>query len=139
MKTILQVVNLYQLSTTLGLEPVSIIHFTRLGSSIKWPTPNKLATQRHVNWPVVYPESSNKIINPLYYQRPSPIIFEESSLQLWSRIVWAFGSQGSPTSASLQSHKVSFFYVFNLAGKYMHFSQPIGARNFFDLTNRRPG
>ena len=46
-------------STTLGLEPVSIIHYTRSGSSI----PNYLATQRHVNWPVVYPESSYKIMD----------------------------------------------------------------------------
>ena len=39
-KTILQVVNLYQLSTTLGLEPVSIIKYTKPGSSIKRPTTN---------------------------------------------------------------------------------------------------
>ena len=57
--------NPYQASTTLGLEPVSIVHYTRPGSSIKRPTPNYLATQRHVNWPVVYPESSYKIMDPV--------------------------------------------------------------------------
>ena len=35
--------------STIGQEPVSIIHYTRPGSSIKWPTPNKFATQRNVN------------------------------------------------------------------------------------------
>ena len=40
LKSLLWVGNLYQLSTTLGLEPVSIIHYTRPGSSIKQPTPN---------------------------------------------------------------------------------------------------
>ena len=39
-KRLLEVGNLYQLFTTLGLEPVSIIHYTRPGSSIKQPTPN---------------------------------------------------------------------------------------------------
>jgi len=38
-----------------------IIHYTRPGSSIKRPTPNKLATQNHINWPVVYLKSSFKI------------------------------------------------------------------------------
>ena len=32
--------NLYQLSTILGMEHVSIVHYTRPGSSIKQPTPN---------------------------------------------------------------------------------------------------
>ena len=63
--SLLKVGNLYQASTTLGLEPVSIVHYTRPGSSIKQPTPNYLATQRHVNWPVVYPESSYKNIEPV--------------------------------------------------------------------------
>ena len=65
LKSLLKVRNLYQASTTLGLEPVSIVHYTRPGSSIKRPTPNYLATQRHVNWPVVYPESSYKIMDPV--------------------------------------------------------------------------
>ena len=39
-KSLLWVGNLYQSSTTLGLEPVSIVHYTRPGSSIKRPTPN---------------------------------------------------------------------------------------------------
>ena len=39
-KRLLEVGNLYQLFTTLGLEPVSIIHYTWPGSSIKQPTPN---------------------------------------------------------------------------------------------------
>ena len=38
--SLLKVGNLYQASTTLGLEPVSIVHYTRPGSSIKRPTPN---------------------------------------------------------------------------------------------------
>ena len=41
--------NLYQLSTTLGLEPVSIIDYTRPRSRIKQLTLNYLATQLHVN------------------------------------------------------------------------------------------
>ena len=40
LKSLLKVGNLYQASTTLGLEPVSIVHYTRPGSSIKRPTPN---------------------------------------------------------------------------------------------------
>ena len=39
-KSLLEVGNLYQQSTTLGPEPVSIVHYTRPGSSIKQPTPN---------------------------------------------------------------------------------------------------
>ena len=49
----------------IGWEPVSIVHYTRPGSSIKRPTPNYLATQRHVNWPVIYPKSSYKIMDPV--------------------------------------------------------------------------
>ena len=62
--SLLYVWNLYQPSTTLGLELVSIVHYTRPGSSIKRPTPNYLATQRPVNWPVVYTKSSYKIMDP---------------------------------------------------------------------------
>ena len=51
--------------SNLGLEDVSIVHYTWPGSSIKRPTPNQLATQCHVNWPVVYPESSYKIMDPV--------------------------------------------------------------------------
>ena len=36
-KSLLEVGNLYQLSTTLSLEPVSIVHYTRPGSNIKRP------------------------------------------------------------------------------------------------------
>ena len=39
-KHLLEVGNLYQSFTTLGLEPVSIVHYSRPGSSIKRPTPN---------------------------------------------------------------------------------------------------
>ena len=39
-KRLLEVGNLYQSFTTLGMEPVSIVHYTRSGSSIKRPTPN---------------------------------------------------------------------------------------------------
>ena len=35
-------------STTLGLEPVSIVHYNRPGSSIKQPTQNLLASKCHV-------------------------------------------------------------------------------------------
>ena len=49
----------------MGWEPVSIVHYTRPGSSIKRPTPNYLATQRHVNWHVIYPKSSYKIMDPV--------------------------------------------------------------------------
>ena len=62
--------NLYQPTTILGLEPVSIIHYTRPGSSIKQPTQNYLATQRHVNWPVIYPKSSCKIIDSILVALP---------------------------------------------------------------------
>ena len=51
-------------------EPVSIVHYTRPGSSIKWPTLNYLATQCHVNWPVVYPKSSYKIMDPVSVALP---------------------------------------------------------------------
>ena len=40
LKSLLWVRNLYQSSTTQGLEPASIVHYTRPGSSIKRPTPN---------------------------------------------------------------------------------------------------
>ena len=65
-------------------EPVSIVHYTRPGTCInrqlhkawiKRPTPNYLAAQCHVNWPALYPESSFKIMDPVY-QRPSPKIFK---------------------------------------------------------------
>ena len=55
----------YQSSATLGLDPVSIVHYTRPGSSIKRPSPNYFATQPHVNWPVVYPKSNYKIMDPV--------------------------------------------------------------------------
>ena len=74
-KHLLEFGNLYQLFTTLGLEPVSIIHYTRPGSSIKRPTPNLLATQCHLNWPVVYPKVATKSL--IQYQRPSLKIFED--------------------------------------------------------------
>ena len=39
-KSLLEVGSLYQSSTTIGLEPVSIVHYTRPRSIIKQPTPN---------------------------------------------------------------------------------------------------
>ena len=39
-------------SSNRGWEPVSIIHYTRPGSSIKWPTPNKEAALRHVKFQI---------------------------------------------------------------------------------------
>ena len=77
MKSLLQVGNLNQPSTTLGLEPVSIVHNTRPISSIKQPNPNLLVTQPHVNWPLVYPKSSYKIIDPVLAALPKIL------LQLW--------------------------------------------------------
>jgi len=53
------------LSTTQGLEPVSIIYYTRLGSSIKQTTQNYEATQHHVNFCVIYFESSYKNMDPV--------------------------------------------------------------------------
>ena len=61
------------LSTKLGLEPASIVHYTWPGSSIKQPTPNYLTTQCHVNWPVVYPESSYKIMDPVSAALPQDL------------------------------------------------------------------
>ena len=58
--------------STIGPEPVSIIHYTRPGSSIKLPNPNLLAIQRHLNWPIVYPKSSYRIMDPVQCQQPSP-------------------------------------------------------------------
>ena len=81
-KSLLLVGNLHQSSTTLGLELVSIVNYTRSGSSIKRPTPNYLATQQHVNWSVFTPKVAKKPRNK--YQRPSFPIFEKSSLQLCS-------------------------------------------------------
>ena len=42
-----------------------IIQYTRPGSIIKQPTPNKEATLCQVNWPVVYPKSSYNIMDPV--------------------------------------------------------------------------
>ena len=53
-----------------GWETVLIVHYTRPGSSIKQPTPNCFTTQRHVNWPVVYPKSSYKIMDPVSSSTP---------------------------------------------------------------------
>ena len=49
----------------MGLESVLTIHYNRIESSIKQPTLNKLASQRHVNWLDIYPKSSYKIMNPV--------------------------------------------------------------------------
>ena len=65
LRSLLYVGNLYQPSATLGLEPVSIVYYTRTGSSIERPTPNKEATQRHVNYLVIHLESSYKIMDPV--------------------------------------------------------------------------
>ena len=55
-----------------GWEPVSLIHYTMPGSSIKQPTHNHEATICHVNWPVVFPESCYKIMDQVS-SRPSPL------------------------------------------------------------------
>ena len=39
-----------------------MIYYTRIGSRIKQPTLNYEATLGQVNWGVMYPESSNKIV-----------------------------------------------------------------------------
>jgi len=41
-------------------EPASIVHYTWPGYIIKQPTPNRLATQCHVNWPVFTPKEATK-------------------------------------------------------------------------------
>ena len=71
-------------------EPVSIVHYTRPGSSIKWPTLNYLATQCHVNWPVVQPKSSYKNMDPISAALPQ--ILKESLLQLWIKATLAWKS-----------------------------------------------
>ena len=102
LKSLLKVRNLYQLSTTLGLEPVSIVHYTRPGSSIKRPTPNYLATQCHVNWPVVYPKSSYKIMDPVSAALPQNLrrIFVATLLH-----------NSSHKNLSSESHSYSQFKV----------------------------
>ena len=47
----------------IGQEPVSIIHYTRSGSSIKLPTPNWEAALCHIKWSAVHPKSSYKTID----------------------------------------------------------------------------
>ena len=49
----------------IGREPVSLVHYIKPGSSNKWPTLNYLASQCHVNWGVVYLDSSYKNIEPV--------------------------------------------------------------------------
>ena len=49
---------------------ISVVHYTRLGSSIKWPTSNKEDKLCHVNWPVVYPKCSFKIMDPVSVALP---------------------------------------------------------------------
>ena len=61
-----------------GHDPVSIVHYTRPGSSIKRPTLTLFAILHQVTWGVVYPQYNHgSSIKP-----PSQNIFEESSLQL---------------------------------------------------------
>ena len=66
---------------TLGLEHLWIVHYTRLGSSIKQANPNKLNTQCHANWPVMIAKfgvndmSFNTNLAKkswIQYQRPGP-------------------------------------------------------------------
>ena len=63
----------HSLKFILCQEPVSTVDYTRPGSSIEQPTPNKLATQHHVNWPDIYPESSYKIMDPVSAARPQDL------------------------------------------------------------------
>ena len=63
--------NLYQLSTTLDLDIVTVAHCTRPGSvSRSPPQTNYLAKLCHVNWPVVYPKCSFKIMDPVSVALP---------------------------------------------------------------------
>ena len=48
---------------TLGMEPLWIVHYTRLGSSIKQANPNKLNTQCHANWPVMTAKFSPNLLH----------------------------------------------------------------------------
>ena len=49
----------------IGQEHLSVVHYTRPGSCIERPSLKWLATQCHVNWRVVNPKSSNKIMDPV--------------------------------------------------------------------------
>ena len=49
----------------IGRETVSIVHYTRPGSSIKQPTQNLEATLCHVNWPVFTLKVAQKSPSPL--------------------------------------------------------------------------
>jgi len=71
----------------IGHEPVSIIHYTRLGSSIKGPTQNHEATQCHVNWPVVYFESSYKIMDPVSAALPKNLRCNSGLLYQFKSVV----------------------------------------------------
>ena len=99
LKSILKVGNLYLPSTTLGLEPVSIIHYTSPGSIINHPL--------HLAW-IQYQAAHPNLINYkmpchgllfppkvalkswIQYQLPSPKIFQESSLQRWHQGWWSW-------------------------------------------------
>ena len=94
-KSLLQVGNLYQPFTTLGQEPVSMVHYTRPGTCINHPL-----HQAWIQYQVVHPKLISSTMPcklacclPRKYLQnhgssisgPSPKIFEESSLQLCSK------------------------------------------------------
>ena len=112
--SLLKVGNLYQASTTLGLEPVSIVHYTWPGSSIKRPTPNQLATQCHVNWPVVYLQSSYKIMDPVSVACPQNLqrIFVATLELRWGSYVFTRGSLCHYNSCTKNFVCVSHTYIY---------------------------
>ena len=73
----------------LGRELVSTIHYTRPWFSIKQPNPNYFATQHHVNWPVINPKSSYKIMDPVLAALPQNL--RKSLLQLWQEHMAMYG------------------------------------------------
>jgi len=75
---------MHQLSTTLGLESVSIIHNTRQYQAAQ---PNYKATQCHVNWPVVYFESSYKIMDPVSAALPKNLRCNSGLLYQFKSVV----------------------------------------------------
>ena len=117
--SLLKVGNLYQASTTLGLEPVSIIHYTWPESSIKRPTPNSLAPQRHVNWPVIYLESSYKIMDLVSAALPQYLRCNSGMyMQLFDILTSQFIS-----FCSSSSHSSSTFFPFFFPSEAISFTR----------------
>ena len=98
-----------------------------LRSRIKRPTPNQLATQRNVNWPVVYPESSNKIMDPVSVALPQNHrrIFVATLLNIYRILsipehffVWLLTHRRLFTQASLSLNENIYKIYKSLYSKY---------------------